>query len=424
MKIRVATLREVLGILKPAVPRKPTLTILNNVLVKDGQLMATDMESMVILNVPEADDTFLLPYNDVLKMLQYVPGHDYLQMSTKRGKLMLAWTEGNATFPSNAVDEYPAIPEFEVKVEATIDGDTFVPALNSALPYTAHSTDRPILNGVTIVLGEPIEVAAGDSFRLAHIVLPLKFPEEHIIVVPAGAVFTIMHVWNKTPRTPPQGESLVPIVMAKRQVQIALDNNRGMRIVLGPKASVIVKLVQGNPPAWLKLIPKVEPVLKVQLFAREFETAVRRVSNVAHQGSGVVRLNFADDGAIVSAKADVNEISANIAVLDAQGTPNRVGLYVEHLSNYLKDKDGILTITWTGESAPVVFQHGKSPKVLIMPMTVEWGDKHPKAEVKPEPEEKTEPEAGVVIKAEKTKETPSPETSKPKKKRGEKAKSK
>jgi len=39
MEIRVATLREVLGILKPAVPRKPTLTILNNVLVKDGQLM-------------------------------------------------------------------------------------------------------------------------------------------------------------------------------------------------------------------------------------------------------------------------------------------------------------------------------------------------------------------------------------------------
>lgn len=424
MEIRVATLREVLGILKPAVPRKPTLAILNNVLVKEGRVMATDMESMVILNVPEAVDTFLLPYNDVLKMIQYVPGHEYLQMSTKRGKLMLSWTDGNATFPSNAVDEYPAIPEFEVKVEASIDGDSFIPALDSALPYAAHSADRPVLNGVTVILGEPIEVAAGDGFRLAHIVLPMKYPEEHVLIMPAGSISTVMHVWKQTPRTPPQGDSLVPIVLAKRQVQIALDNNRGMRLGLGPKASVIVKLVQGNPPAWLKLIPKDEPVLKVQLFAREFETAVRRVSNVAYQGSGIVRLIFADDGCTVAAKADVNEISAKIAVLDAQGTPNRVGMGVGYLSNYLKDKDGILTLTWTGETAPVAFQHGKSPKVLIMPMTVEWGDKKPEAKAEPEPEEKPEPEAEVVIKAEKTEEEPAPETSKPRKQRGEKAKSK
>ena len=418
MEIRVATLREVLGILKPAVPRKPTLTILQNVLVKEGQLMATDMDSMVIMNVPEADETFLLPYADVLKMIQYVPGHDYLKMSAKRGKLTLLWPEGNATFPSQNVEEFPPIPEFEVKAEATLDGDTFMPALNSALPYVATGTDRPVLNGVTVLFGEPIEVAAGDGFRLAHIVLPLKFPEEHVTVLPSGSVSTLMHVWDKTPRTPPRGDSLVPIVMSKRQIQIALGGDRGLRAVCGPTASVIIKLVQGNPPAWLKLIPKDEPVLQVQLFAREFDTAVRRVSNVAHQGSGVVRLQFNDGGATVSAKYDVHEISANIAVLDGKGMPNRVGLNIRYLTDYLRDKDGILTLSWTGESAPVTFQHSKSPKVLIMPMEVEWGDKQPVAQAEPEPEPEAEPGSS----AEASEVASDSKTSKPRKQRGEKAK--
>ena len=391
MEIRVATLRGVLGILKPAVPHKTNLEILKNVLVKDGQVMATDMDSMVIINVPEADETFLLPYADVLKMIQYVPGHDYLKMSAKRGKLSLSWPDGNATFPCQNVEEFPPIPEFEVKAEATLDGDTFIPALNSALPYVATGGDRPVLNGVTVVFGEPIEVAAGDGFRLAHIVLPLRFPEEHVTILPSGAVSTLMHVWEKTPRTPPRGDSLVPIVMSKRQIQIALDGKRGLRAVCGSTASVIIKLVQGEPPVWLKLIPKDEPVLQVQLFAREFDTAVRRVSNVAHQGSGVVRLQFNDDAATVSAKAGVHEVSANISVLEAKGTPNCVGLNIRYLTDYLRDKDGILTLSWTGNTAPVSFQHGKSPKVLIMPMEVEWGGKQPAAQAEPEPEPEAEP---------------------------------
>ncbi|MQY72176.1 MAG: hypothetical protein GH142_00695, partial [Dehalococcoidia bacterium] len=279
MEIQVARFREVLEILKPAVPRKTSLPVLKNVLVKEGQVVATDLDSMVFINLPEADESFLLPYADVLKMLQYVPGHEYLKMHAKRGKLTLSWSEGSATYPTQDLEEFPSIPDFEVKDEATIDGDTFISALHDALPYAATGGDRPVLSGVTVLFGQPIEVSAGDGFRMAHIVLPLQFPGEHTTVIPSGSVSTLIHLLAKTPRHPPQGDALVPIMVAKRQIQVALDGKRGLKIVFGPTASVIVKLVEGNPPAWLKLIPKEEPVLKVQLFAREFETAVRRVSN-------------------------------------------------------------------------------------------------------------------------------------------------
>ena len=418
MEIQVAQLREALGILKPAVPRKPTLDILKNVLVKEGQVVATDLASMVILSLPEADESFLLPYPDVLKMLQYVPGHEYLKMHTKRGKLTLSWSEGSATYPTQALEEFPSIPDFEVKDEADIDGDTFIPALLSALPYIATGTDRPVLNGVTVLFGSPIEVSAGDGFRMAHIVLPLQFPGEQATVIPSGAVSTLIYVMEKTPRPPPQGDTLVPIVMAKRHIRVALDGKRGLRVVFGPTASVIVKLVEGSPPAWLKLIPKEEPVLKVQLFAREFETAVRRVSNVAHQNKGIVRLQFQDGTATVSARADGQEVAAKITVLDMKGEPNRLALNANYLIEYLRNKDGIVSMSWTGDTAPAAFQHSKSPKVLIMPMLAEWGDEPPVAQA----ESETEPEAAVDPPEGPAEVAPEAKPSKPQKQRGKKRK--
>ena len=372
MEIQVARLRETLGILKPAVPRNPSLEILKNVLVKDGQLMATNLDSMVIINMPEADQSFLLPYMEVVEMLSYVPGHEYLNIQAKRGKMTLSCSGSHATYPTKDLEEFPAIPEFEVKDEADVDGDTFIPALSAALPYVATGTDRPVLNGVTVQFGGPIEVSAGDGFRMAHIVLPLQFPAEYTTILPANAVSTLVHVMDKTPRTPPMGDALIPIVLAKRQLQVALDGKRGLRVGFSPTVSVIIKLVEGTPPAWLKLIPKDEPIFTAQLFARELETAVRRVRDVARQNSGIVRMEFNDNNATVSAKADSREVSANISVLASQGAPNRFALNVKYLIEYLKGKENIVSLAWTGGKAPVSLHHTKSPKVLIMPMEAKW----------------------------------------------------
>lgn len=154
-------------------------------------------------------------------------------------------------------------------------------------------------------------------------------------------------------------------------------------------------------------------MLKALLFAREFETAVRRVSDVARQGSGMVRLQFNEGTATVSAKVDGTEVAANIAVLDGKGAPCRVALNVGYLTEYLRDKDGIVSMSW-GNEAPVVFQYGKSPKVIIMPMVAEWDDAQPAAQ--PEPEAAADaPEESAVV-------APETKTRKPQKRRSKKQK--
>jgi len=413
MEIRVEQLRNALEILKPAVPRKTTLPILKNILVKDGQLMATTLESMVVIDMPEADESFLLPYAEVLKMLKYVPGYEKLQIHPESGKLTLSWSDGEGIYPAENIKGFPVIPELKIKDEADINGDAFIPALASALPYAATGNERPVLNGVTVQFGRPIEISAGDGFRMAHIVLPTEFPAEYTTVIPASAIETLIHVMAKTPRTPPQGQALVDIITAKRQVHVALDGKLGLIVGFTPTVKVIVKLIEGSPPAWLKLIPKDEPVLKAQLLARELETAVRRVGDVASKNSGIVRFQFQDGACRVSARADGREVSAKISVLDMQGAPNRLALNVGYLTEYLKDKDSIVTMTWTGGTAPVSFQHSKSPRVLIMPMKATWDDEEPPAQEEPEAAAAS-PEAPA--------EAPETNPTKPKKRRGKKAK--
>ncbi len=372
MNVQVARFREVLGLLKPAVPRKTSLPILTNILLKDGQAMATDLETMVIVPLPEVDTSCLLPYADVVKMLQYTQGGEILHIEAKPGKVSLKWSEGSSTFSSKDVMDFPAVPEFAPVVEAQLNSDALIPAMQSVLPYTATEKDRPVLSGVTLVLGEPVEVAAGDGFRMAYQVIGLAFPQNITAIVPSSSVSTLYHLWEKTPRTPPPSDSLIPVIMAKKQVSVAFDGKTGLRFVFGQAATAIVKLIEGSPPAWLKLIPKEEPALQTHVMAGELELAVRRSLTVAKGGSNIIRMVFNDSTATISAKADNQEVESSIKTFGTQGLPNKIGLSANYLLDYLKGKEGIVSIALTTETAPAMFQHQKGPKVLIMPMKVDW----------------------------------------------------
>ena len=390
MEIQVTKLRELMELLKPAVPKKSAIPITAYIRLGEGKAIATDLGTMVIADLPEAEEPMLLPFASLAEMLKYVPGNEMVKVEAQNKKVSLAWSGGTASYPTEAVQDFPVLPEVPTKAEGTIDGDTLLEAMLAALPYVAADETRLVLSGVTLVLGNPIEVAAGDGFRMSHQVLGLSFPLEAKIIVPAHAVNILGHVFAKTPRTPPSSaDSLIPIVMAKRQLHMALTGENKVRLDLGRTASVVINLVQGSPPEWLKLIPKGEPVLQSQVFAPQLEAAVKRVRAIAKDGKGIVRMVFADGNLTVSAKAEDQEISATIDTLNTQGEPGRTALNYTYLLDYLSGKQGIVIFSKYDDTSPVVFQYQNSPRVLIMPMFVQWGDEKPTAAEKAEPEPET-----------------------------------
>jgi len=403
LEIRVSKLQEIMELLKPVVPKNPTLKAVVCVYLGEGKAVATDLETMIIANLPEAKEPMLLPYSAISAMLKFVPGIKLLKIELKGRAVSLSWEGGSASYPTEDVANFPIMPELATKAEGLIDGDTLLAAMQTALPYVAPppakgAAGRPTLEGITLVLGNPTEVAAGDGFRASIQALGISFPLETKVILPSHSVAIMQHVFKKTPRTPPTNAgSLVQAVTAKRNLRMALIGDNKLRLDYGTSASVVMNLIVGEPPKWLTLVPTGDPIMQSDLFAPQMAAALKRVQAIAKDGNDAVRLEFAEGKLKVSAVAKDQEVSSIVETIHTQGEQGRVALNVKYLLEYFSEKQGIVTFTRFTENGPIVLEYMKTPKVLIMPMKIEW-------EVTPPEEVKEEPAV------EATEETPTAET--------------
>ena len=390
MQIKVRSLREALELLGPVVPKKATLPVLINVLLKDGQAIATDLEVAVAVELPDVEGQCLIPYCSVADLLKRVPGAETLTIEQEGGKLNLTWSSGKASYEVPDPEDYPPLPQVsglpEQTIEQTVDGDDLVSALLSVVDYCSTKEDRPVLNGVALLLMENVQVASADGFRLALKTLPLALPAAEglgEVIIPAKAVRVLGHLWDKTPRVAPLDSSLVRVITAKKQLELTLSSQM-LKVRFGA-VTLTTMLIQGTPPKYRQLIPEDTP-LKVRVFAPDLERAVRRVQAVARKSRGGVRLTWSEDMMTVSSRSDKKSAEAVVAVA-TEGGDGRVALDVDYLLGYLQGKEGLVEMGVTDTHSPVFFRHGSSPLVLIMPLLVEW---EPKSAVVAEAEQVAE----------------------------------
>jgi DNA polymerase III sliding clamp (beta) subunit (PCNA family) len=396
MEIKVSRLLEIMELLKPAVPKNPTTKVLSSIFMGDGQAIATDLDTAIIANVPEAKEPVLLPYARIAEVLKYVDGNDLISIDLKGRTLSLKWKTGKASYPTEDIGDFPTImpPDLAVKAEGMIDGDKLINAFNLALPYVSDDDKNTTLTGIWLMLGNSVEVVGGDGFRLSVQTLSgVSYPSEAKVIIRGASVGIINHVFSKTPRTPPgNAQSVSQLITAKRNLRVSLMGESKLRMDFGISASVVANLIDGKIPNYNQMVPSGEPILKSDLSAPHFEAAVQRVKKVAKAGNGIVRLEFANGQLNVSASHEDDEIFCTIDVIHTQGEPSSIALNEKYLLEYLKGKDGIITFTRYTEQGPVTFEYGKTPKVLIMPMFVEVKKSEPEPAAETPSEEKAEAE--------------------------------
>ena len=369
MEVRVAELRDILKLLEPVIPRKPNLAVLTNVLLKDRKVTGTDLETMVMVGLPEAEGECLLPHKKALDLLKYVPGNLWVKIEREDKKVKLSWEEGNAEFQVEDPGEYPDIREIEAESEGTIsDGDSMVASFREMLTYYAEDKERPILSGVTVSFGETMEVCAGDGFRMAYQILPLAYPAESRVTIPAGSVRLLCTLWEKAPPPALPADSLVKQVIAKRPLNVSLSPER--LVAHFGKITLLSNLIQGTAPNFSQVIPQ-DPPLTVTAWAPELERCVNRVKGVARAGNGAIRLSWGENKMVVSARSEENSASAEMNVM-SNGSSGRTALSVKYLLDYLSKKEGIVTIGISSDQSPILLRYGKTPLVVIMPMLVQW----------------------------------------------------
>ena len=74
-----------------------------------GKVVATDLETMVIANLPKPQEPLLLPYSSIAEMLKYVPGSEALKIELKGKMVSLSWNGGSASYPTEDFADFPIL---------------------------------------------------------------------------------------------------------------------------------------------------------------------------------------------------------------------------------------------------------------------------------------------------------------------------
>jgi DNA polymerase III sliding clamp (beta) subunit (PCNA family) len=133
--------------------------------------------------------------------------------------------------------------------------------------------------------------------------------------------------------------------------------------------TVWVQLTQGEFPNYRQLIPT-DLSHKVTFDAEEALRAVRSLQDIAVDGSGIVRLQWARERLMFSARAE--EAGSLITCIPghSQDGEGRIAFNIRYLTGYLAGKLGMVLLETATPSSPGRFFHSGSPDVLIMPLFV------------------------------------------------------
>lgn len=308
--------------------RSNTTPILSHILctVKDNQLSlsATDLEVGIKITLPvEAQQEGRLTLSakhflDIVKELPEKP----LQVTRKDNN----WVEivcGKSRFNivSLAAEEYPPLPAFENKEYS----DARVEALVDMIDRTgfAVSTDatRYHLNGVFFehTSNGIMRMVATDGHRLSFVDQEVfkKVPElKRGIIIPKKGLGELRKILD-------QGGSTVGLAFERSHLFVHLDGTY-----------LFIRLIEGEYPDYRQVIPKAaEKQLKIETQA--FNSALKRVSLLAHEKSRAVKLTLQENSlTISSSNPDMGEAREEI---DAQyvGEAIEIGFNAKYLLDCL-----------------------------------------------------------------------------------------
>lgn len=362
-----------------AVAVKDTVpSMLSNILLQDGRAIATDLDTAVCVDLPEVTGQYLVPSQAVSKMLRYVPGNEELTIDMRGGSLFLAWSGGQAHFNTEKPEDYPMIPKVVPMMRWSIPSDLLVPAMLSLVDYCATEAERPVLNGISLFLGDPLEIAAGDGYRMAYKTIPTAMPPGggiNTIIIPSRAVLQLGHIWEKGPRPTPDDGDIGAFLASKGHVELEASTTM-LKAQFGI-VSLITRTIDGTPPNFKQLLPTELPN-NVQIYAPDFERALKRVEGTAKEGKGIVRLSWTDGHMAVSAEDSGSATVESSIPVQALNGDGKIAMHIRYLLEYIKGRSGVVLMGTKDVSSPAVFRQGNSPVVVMMPMFVQWpGDAMP-----------------------------------------------
>lgn len=401
MLIPCHKLKHALDLIEPAVSRKTTLPITQNFLMQRGQVMATNLDIAISASLPEVKGAAIcLPYAMVNRFLQHIPDTTVLDITVDRGRQTTIKADRMTTTIHGAVPkDFPPFPDTGTHKEESVDGDRLINALMGVVPATAREDSRPVLTGVCLTFGDPIEVAAADGYRIVwnHVAIKLESLNEDArqIVIPREAVLALDKTWKRAVKAPAvsNGQAFLNLTggqpsmeaatmaIARRMAKMRHSVEKNLLSLNLGEVMFTTLLLQGTFPDYHTLIQE-DFSRQVTFDAAEAYRAIRMLSGIAPatrptnaaRETGTIRVRWEEDLIEFSAiTEDIGDIAQSMPAT-IRGEAGRIAFNTFHLMEYLSSKEGLILMETSSQSSSARFTHARSPNVVIMPKFIKWGD--------------------------------------------------
>ncbi len=144
----LTTLQRLLPMAEKIIDRRSSLPILKHICITDGRAMFTDLESILMMPVPDTR-SFTIPVGLLKKVLAAKP--ESLQFLVDDKKMVsILYGDKLVTYPGYDVDEYPLLPKEAFEPKGTWNWDIFNVLLTQSA-YCSKDGLKPALNGVHVV---------------------------------------------------------------------------------------------------------------------------------------------------------------------------------------------------------------------------------------------------------------------------------
>lgn len=193
----------------------------------------TDLEAEVI-----EEGRTVVPARLITEAARKLPAGAVV-LAASAGEVELTGGGPRFRFREMAVDDFPILPEPDLKGGLEVDGEGFVRALGQVMVAASHDDARPVLTGVFFESNEgTLRVVATDSYRLALRDVPAVQASVSALI-PARAL-----------------RELHRTVMAKN-MKVAIGSREAT--FASERGTVTVRLIEGTFPNYRQLLPTTYP---------------------------------------------------------------------------------------------------------------------------------------------------------------------
>jgi len=357
-----------LAIVARAVSTRPTLPVLNHVLLRtieweDGNnhllVAGTDLEVFITAKVRaevEVGGSFTVPAKLLVDFVKALPDEP-IEMELEDNALRLICGSNDADIRGIPADEFPMLPEHPDAPQYYLDAPMLKQALTQTVFAAAQDESRPILTGVLFELErDTLTLAAADGFRLSVTGIEQAVEEPQAAIVPAKALAELVKLLPDD--NDPDDVPACEFSILGTRAHFAMSH-----------FSMDAQLIEGNFVNYKQIIPQQHTTKAIVDIAPLLST-LKTANVIARSESGLINLDIGTDRIDISTSAtETGEYDAPVRAT-IEGEPLTIALNVQFLMEAVQAVNAESVTLYFNDAAQPVKLESENFVHIIMPMHI------------------------------------------------------